>query len=354
MSQLYLRLHIFVYIIAIVIATHVLAQVTETPLQCNGDSDAIIAYGNSIQCSISTVGDLDNITFEGIATETVVVATQKLAGEGIPVFRILAPDGALLADWFNLSRVTLTQTGTHTILMAENAGDQLVDYTVTLERIAPTSPTAQPIGFGQPVTERVDPLADLDPFSFTGTAGDSVTVTVSTVTGDGSPVFQIFAPDGFLLADWTSSTQVTLTQTGAHTILVAESFLDQTVDYSLLLQCISGVCGSTTPPPPLPNVSAFAGTYEGIFTGDDTGTFTVVVDTTGNITGTGESITFGLFDITGTVDSSGNLELVAGGTSLGAIFSGTIAPDGTVSGTWETTILFLSASGTFSGNKTGP
>ena len=114
-------------------------------------------------------------------------------------------------------------------------------------------------------------------------------------------------------------------------------------------------CSSTTPPPPPPtDASAFAGTYEGTFTGDDTGTFTVVVDTTGNITGTGTSTTFGFFDISGTVDSSGNLELVAGGTSLGAIFSGTISPDGIVSGTWETTILFLFASGTFSGSKTGP
>ena len=200
MSRSYLRLHIFVCVIAIVIATHVFAQVTETPLQCNGDLDATIAYGNSIQCSISTLGDLDNITFEGTATETIVVATQKLAGEGTPLFRILAPDGTLLADWFNLSRVVLTQTGIHTILMAENDGDHLVDYTVTLERVTPPSPTALPIEYGQPVNERMDPLADLDPFFFSATAGDTVNVTATGILGDGSPVFQIFAPDGTLVS----------------------------------------------------------------------------------------------------------------------------------------------------------
>ena len=354
MSRSYLRLHIFVCVIAVVVATHVLAQVTETPLQCNGDSDAIIAYGNSIQCSISTLGDLDNITFEGTATEIIVVGTQKLTGDGTPLFRILGPDGTLLADWYFLSRVMLTQTGTHTILMAENAGDQLVDYLLTLERIQTTSPTALPIQYGQTVNERLVPIADLDPFYFFSNSGDTILVTVLPTSTEPAPVFQIFDSGGNLLADWTSSTQVTLTQTGSHTILVAESFLDQIVDYSLSLQCLSGVCSSTTPPPPPPEVSAFAGTYEGTFTGDDSGTFTVVVDTTGNITGTGESITFGIFDISGTVDPSGNIELVAGNTSIGAIFSGTIAPDGTVSGTWESTILFLFSSGTFSGSKTGP
>ena len=315
MTRSHLRFHISVCVFAIVVVTSVFAQVVETPLQCNGDLNATIAYGNIIQCSSSTLGDTDTISFQGTAGETIIVATQKLAGDGSPVFRILAPDGALIADWYILSRVPLTQTGLYNILVAESNLDQLVDYTVTLERIISPSPTALPIEYGQPVNESLDPIADLDPFYFLATAGDSVNVTVSTVSGNGSPVFQIFAPDGTLVSDFTSSTQVALTQTGSHTILVAESFLDQTVDYSIILQCISGVCSSTIPPPPPPpptDVSAFAGTYEGTYTGGDTGTFTVVVDTIGNITGTGTSTTFRFFDISGTVDSSGELELAAG------------------------------------------
>jgi len=253
MTRAHLRFHIFVCVFAIVVVTPVFAQVVETPLQCNGDLDATIAYGNIIQCSSSTLGDFDNISFQGTAGETIIVAIQRLSGDGSPLFRILAPDGTLLADWYILSRITLAQTGLHNILVAESSGDQLVDYTVTLERIISPSPTALPIEYGQPVNERLGPLADLDPFFFSATAGDTVNVTATGILGDGSPVFQIFAPDGTLVSDFTSSTQVALTQTGSHTILVAESFLDQTVDYSIILQCISGVCSSTTPPPPQGN-----------------------------------------------------------------------------------------------------
>ena len=198
-----------------------------------------------------------------------------------------------------------------------------------------------PIQYGQTINDRLDPVADLDLFFFFATAGDTVRVTVSPPENEPHPVFQIFGPDGTLLSDYTVFNDVVIAQSGKHVILVAESNIDEIVDYMLTLQYLSGICSSPTPPPPPPEVSAFAGTYAGTFIGDDSGKFTVVVDTTGNITGTGESITFGIFDISGTVDPSGNLELVAGNTSLGAIFSGIIASDGTVSGTWETTILFF-------------
>jgi hypothetical protein len=102
MTRAHLRFHIFVCVFAIVVVTSVFAQVVETPLQCNGDLDATIAYGNIIQCSSSTLGDTDTISFQGTAGETIIVATQRLAGDGSPVFRILAPDGALIADWYIL------------------------------------------------------------------------------------------------------------------------------------------------------------------------------------------------------------------------------------------------------------
>jgi hypothetical protein len=93
----------------------------------------------------------------------------------------------------------------------------------------------------------------------------------------------------------------------------------------------------------------FAGTYVGTFSGDDNGTFTVVVDTAGQVTGSGVSDEDGPFAITGTVNSAGDVELVAGTATTGATFSGTISPSGEVSGTWEN--RFFGESGTFVGSR---
>jgi hypothetical protein len=95
-----------------------------------------------------------------------------------------------------------------------------------------------------------------------------------------------------------------------------------------------------------------AGTYEGTYTGDADGNWSFEVDASGNISGSGKSITYPddpTFNISGTVSSSG--DSVVGSTSSAAEFSGTVSLDGTVSGEWHNTDG--SASGTYSGSRTG-
>lgn len=96
-------------------------------------------------------------------------------------------------------------------------------------------------------------------------------------------------------------------------------------------------------------LEAFAGTYTGTFSGDDSGTFTCVVDSAGHITGSGVSLQDGPFRGTGTVNSSGEVKFVAGSTTLGSTFSGTISAAGEISGTWEN--RFFGQTGTFSGRR---
>jgi hypothetical protein len=92
-----------------------------------------------------------------------------------------------------------------------------------------------------------------------------------------------------------------------------------------------------------------AGTYSGTFSGDDSGTWTVDVDVTGNIIGSGVSREAGPFEIFGAVTSSGEATFAAGGVTTGATFSGTLSFSGEASGTWVNE--FAGESGTFSGSK---
>lgn len=90
-----------------------------------------------------------------------------------------------------------------------------------------------------------------------------------------------------------------------------------------------------------------SGNYSGTFSGDASGTWTMVIDSSGNINGTAVNSNGGTTAATGTVSSNGTA--VMGIVATGATFSGTITLTGQVSGTWVD--ISAGESGTFSGSK---
>ena len=95
----------------------------------------------------------------------------------------------------------------------------------------------------------------------------------------------------------------------------------------------------------------YLGYYEGTFSGDDTGTWALTVDSNGNIVGDGFSNNDSAsFTLSGTVGPDGNGQVSSGNVSTGATFSGVFSRDGIFSGTWEN--IQFAESGTFSGNTT--
>ena len=96
----------------------------------------------------------------------------------------------------------------------------------------------------------------------------------------------------------------------------------------------------------------FAGTYVGTFSGDDSGTFQIVITAGGAISGTGTSPE-GTFGVSGAVDLDGKLVFSTGGsTSTGAVFNGAIVVSGaiaTIGGTWSN--AEFNEKGTFGGTR---
>jgi len=78
----------------------------------------------------------------------------------------------------------------------------------------------------------------------------------------------------------------------------------------------------------------FAGAYQGRFSGDDAGSWRIQIDSRGRIFGSGLFDEGGRFRIKGDVDALGNLAAVAGSNSTGSAYSGTIAENGRISGSW--------------------
>ena len=96
----------------------------------------------------------------------------------------------------------------------------------------------------------------------------------------------------------------------------------------------------------------FAGTYVGTFSGDDSGSFQVVITAGGAISGTG-TIPEGTFGVSGAVDLDGNVVFSTGGsTTTGAMFKGSIVVSGasaTIGGTWSN--AESNEKGTFGGTR---
>jgi hypothetical protein len=199
----------------------------------------LIGYGDTVSCTVGASGDADTFQFAGAAGE--VVWIQGTPVGAIPCLTLFDPAATQIAHHCDSGpagtratiRATLATTGTYTILVGDRFG-ATGGYGLDLQRLSPPSPNAAIIRFGQSVQEVINPAGDTDLYAFRGVAGDSVIVRVTAFLGAGAAVYD---PDGIPLA----GSPIRLTKTGIHTIRVAEAFNDQTVNYTLDLQCI-GVC----------------------------------------------------------------------------------------------------------------
>ena len=98
-------------------------------------------------------------------------------------------------------------------------------------------------------------------------------------------------------------------------------------------------------------IALYSGSYQGTFSGGDTGTWEIVVNSAGYINGSlfsNEDSTY--YSVNGTIDSSGDFGMVAGTTTSGATFRGTTDfLTGNISGTWVNS--YWGISGSFSGSR---
>jgi len=98
-----------------------------------------------------------------------------------------------------------------------------------------------------------------------------------------------------------------------------------------------------------------SGAYKGTFSGDDRGTFGLLIDaTTGSALGVAYSTLFSEFTIlTGStpINFEQNISIVSGVSSDGAIFNGEFTSVNNIAGTWLNT--FADAEGSFNGTRVG-
>jgi hypothetical protein len=220
-------------------------------------TDQQIRYGDLINCAIGQIGDDDVFRFSGGSGETIRLQISNLTGGARACFRLFDPNGEPfdLGVCANNGRdYLLVQTGTHTVVIAEDDSNSAVDYAVALERVDPPSQAAFPIDFNQVIDDEVNGIGDLDLFFFSGEVGDTISVRISNRSAGARACFRVYTPDGApidLGVCANNSRVYVLEQSGRHSIVVAEDDGNATVEFALGLTCVAGIC----PDADLPAVS---------------------------------------------------------------------------------------------------
>jgi RHS repeat-associated protein len=189
-------------------------------------TSSITPGGAAVTLNATVPGQNITFTFTGSVGQRISLA---LSHTGIPDgywLTIKNPDNSILAgtfccftSWVNTT--TLTQSGTHTILVDLVAADT-GSATATLYNVPADATTGLVVG-GPPQTLTVTTPGQNAVFTFSGTTGDRLTFTLGAAYPPGW-YLTVRNPDGSPLwgtsCCFNTTATFTLTQSGAHSILV--------------------------------------------------------------------------------------------------------------------------------------
>lgn len=254
----------FLLVCTLCLAQPITAQTEGT--QCIDEpTDQPISYGTVITCTINPVGDTDFFRFMAVGNERIVVQASRVGGSSSPCLDLF-PSGvtACAISGSNRLIVTLNTPGLHSIRIRDRENDNTANYTLVLERLLPNPSNARTVHFGETLTDRIDPVGDLDLYVFEGVAGATVSLHATRVGGSSAPCLELFDPDSVqstacAISGSNSLTHV-LPETGSYVVMVRDRENDNVADYTLTLECLSGSCAADQATISVPATSSWVDT----------------------------------------------------------------------------------------------
>jgi hypothetical protein len=208
-----------------------------------------ISYDTYVLDSIAPTGDMDGYTFSGTAGEHITVRAHPGTDYVTINLELYSPSGVLdtmrtaYRAQANLIDYTLKATGTYTIYVSELEGDAKFLYSLSLQSREQVKEVAKPISYDTYVLDSIAPTGDMDGYTFSGTAGEHITVRAHPGTDYVTINLELYSPSGVLDTMRTAYRaqanliDYTLKATGTYTIYISELEGDAKFLYSLNLQC---------------------------------------------------------------------------------------------------------------------
>jgi hypothetical protein len=157
-----------------------------------------IQYGETLECTIDSAGEVDTLTFSGLAGDSVRVRAIGTSGTLVAEPAVLGPDGSALCTNKALSELTckLTASGEHAVRVQARSRTGTGRYAVHLQRLsAPVGCVAAVPGTSL-TSGHLATQGEMDCFTFNASAGDRIRVQVSVTSGALVPFPEVVGPSG--------------------------------------------------------------------------------------------------------------------------------------------------------------
>ena len=238
---------------------------------------ASISCGQTVTNTTTTVSQIDTYTYAGTAGQVLSVSLWSSLDVNPNNYHpmvadIYSPGGQLVVSvtdtlYYLIGsggavNVTLTDSGTYTILVHNSTYVYTSSYALSIQSVNNGGCSSQAISCGQTVISNTTYQSEMDAYSYAGTAGQVLSVSLWSSL-DVNPNFyhpmvaDIYGPGGELLISVTDNlyyqvgsggtVNLMLTNSGTYTILVHNSTYIYTSSYALSVQSlIGGGCNSQT------------------------------------------------------------------------------------------------------------
>ena len=225
----------------------------------NPSRASALSIGQTMSGLIASAAKSNTYAFSANANDVLDVTMTTTSGSLAPKIRLYNPNGELNTSSSNfdcgaapveMNTVTLPSTGTYTVLVGDCSDTNTGNYEIYSQR------TNKPVGgvdfvFGgtaQPGT--IGTATQSNTYTFGGTAGATVTFSMTITSGSLAPKLRLYNPDGSLAASASnfdcgsgplSLNSGSLTQTGLFTLLAGDCSDTNNGNYNVSGQCI-GSC----------------------------------------------------------------------------------------------------------------
>jgi len=231
-----------------------------------GASD--LSFGQTVAGAIAAAAQSNTYTFSANAGDQVDFTLTASSGSLSPKIRIYAEStGTLAASAANylcsgstieLNTVKIPVTGTYTVLVGDCSDTNTGTYDIYAQRTDNPGQPFVPLLPGQTQTGAISLPAQSNTYTFSANAGDVLDFTMVTTSGNLSPEFQLYNPDGtpnisaanYLCSGSTIELNtVTLKQKGTYTVLVGDCSETNIGKYAIYSQRINNPVGIVVPLP---------------------------------------------------------------------------------------------------------
>lgn len=216
--------------------------------------DASLSCGSLPAGSISTAGEVDQLTFSGTLNQQVTLTLAVTSGFSpyTAWATVFTPAGEILTQFGanGQMQVTLPAAGVYLVQIRASNFVATGGYRFGLECMSPPGGGPRALGCGALLSDTLTAPGDIDQFTFTGTAGQQVTLTLAISSGF-SPYtawLTVFTPSGSVFTSFGANgqQQLTLPDAGTYVVQIRASNFVAVGAYNIGFECRRPVGGTVT------------------------------------------------------------------------------------------------------------